>query len=238
MKSYIWSLPTRIFHWLLAIGFIAAYLSGQFDGPLSYHSLFGMIVCTVLVFRIIWGFIGPQYSRFSDFPISINSIINFAKGLKDKHQIYSGHNPLASLVMLSIIIAGILTAFSGMMIVATEGYGLLFMQVFGGNEDLWEEFHEICANLFLFLVIMHLIGIIVDLVLHKSQGALTSIFTGYKNIETQSIKLTAFQKSFSIFTLIVILIIGLNYLINPIIENENKSENNNEKIEHSEEEDD
>ncbi len=62
MKTYIWSWPTRIFHWLLVIGMVAAYLLAEEEELLNYHSAVGYMVGILILFRIIWGFAGPKYS--------------------------------------------------------------------------------------------------------------------------------------------------------------------------------
>ena len=236
MKTYIWSLPTRIMHWLLALGFTFAYLSGQLEASLTFHSMFGILVFTVVILRIIWGFIGPKYSRFSDFPISPNSIIKFISGFKDKTLVYAGHNPMASLVMLSILIVGLITAFSGMMLASTEGYGFLFLQSLGSNEELLEEMHEVFANFFLILVGFHLLGLIVDSIKHKSLSTSLSMINGNKDIESESIKLSNTQKFYSYFAIFAIVAVMILSYLNPV--NDNESNNKNQEQEQTEEDDD
>jgi len=53
MKTYIWSLPTRIFHWLLVIGMVAAYILSDDEALLNFHSSVGYMVGIVIIFRII-----------------------------------------------------------------------------------------------------------------------------------------------------------------------------------------
>ena len=79
MKTYIWALPTRIFHWLLVIGFSAAYLLGDADGLRNVHYAFGAFVGTLVFFRLIYGLIGPGYSNFKDFPIGFKNQVDFFK---------------------------------------------------------------------------------------------------------------------------------------------------------------
>ncbi len=236
MKTYIWSFPTRILHWLLAVGFTFAYISGQLEVSLTLHAMFGVLIFTVVILRIIWGFIGPKYSRFSDFPISPNSIMKFLSGFKDKTLTYAGHNPMASLVMLSIFLVGLITAFSGMMLASTEGYGFLFLQSLGGNEELLEEMHEIFANIFLILVGFHLLGLIVDSIKHKSISTPLSMMTGNKSINAESITLSNVQRIYSFFAIFAIIAVLILSYLNPVIENE--SNKNNQEQEQSEEDDD
>ena len=64
----VWDLPTRLFHWalvaLVAICFITAKTGGN---AMQYHEWSGVAILVLLIFRLIWGFVGSQPSRFSDF---------------------------------------------------------------------------------------------------------------------------------------------------------------------------
>ena len=61
----VWDLFVRVFHWALVVAFaIAWYSGGIWDNP---HLVAGYIVLALVVARIVWGFIGSRYARFSDF---------------------------------------------------------------------------------------------------------------------------------------------------------------------------
>jgi cytochrome b len=199
MKTYIWGLPTRLFHWLLAIGFAAAYLLADADNLKNLHFAFGAFTGTLLFFRLLFGFFGPKYSRFSDFPMGIKNQIEFAKTFFAKTKEYAGHNPAASVVMLLIILVGILCSFSGYLIYSTEN------KIFslGFDPDFLEEAHEVLANIFLILVGMHLLGILADTLFHSKTGTLKSMFTGYKNVQAENVRLNSFQKIFGFLWLII-----------------------------------
>lgn len=67
-KSYIWTLPTRVFHAFFAIFILFAFLSDE-DNLLQYHAIIGYAIFILLFFRVIWGFIGPSHSKFKEFPL-------------------------------------------------------------------------------------------------------------------------------------------------------------------------
>lgn len=203
MKTYIWALPTRIFHWLLAISFAIAFIISDFEELQNLHFAFGLFVGTIIFFRLIYGIIGPKYSDFRSFPVGLKSQKEFVKTFFSKTKVYSGHNPAASLVMLSIFLVGLGCSISGYLIYTTEN-NLLQLNL---NDDFLEEIHEIAANLFLFLVGIHLLGIIFDLVFHSKTETLKSIFTGYKKVVDENVKLNKTQKFFSILWLIIPLLI-------------------------------
>jgi cytochrome b len=208
MKTYIWTLPTRLFHWMLAVAFTAAFLLGGEENYLNWHAALGTLIGCLVLFRILQGFIGPRYARFSDFPVSPASLIAFLKDIKQSKAAHAGHNPAAALVMLGIMVAAILSAFSGMMIFAGSETG--FMGIKAGlvaDQELFEEFHEVIVHVFLALVGVHLTGILADTLLHPANGTVFSIFTGYKKIKAVDAAPTAFHKVFSVFWFVVPLLL-------------------------------
>ncbi len=62
----VWDLPTRLFHWLLALLIGAAWLSAEL-GRMTLHHWIGYCIATLLLFRLAWGFVGPRYARFGSF---------------------------------------------------------------------------------------------------------------------------------------------------------------------------
>jgi cytochrome b len=194
MKTYIWSMPTRIFHWLLVIGMITAYLVSEEEALLNIHSSVGYMVGILIIFRIIWGFAGPKYSRFSDFPIGVNSLKTFVTNMKSSKSNSPGHNPAASVVMLGIILFSLIIVISGTLLLASEGQGLFAFIQTALSEDTLKGIHEIAVNIVIGLVILHLLGNLVDFIFNKKVGTLQSMFTGYKNIEGENIQLSSSQK--------------------------------------------
>lgn len=208
-KSYIWSLPTRIFHWTFA-GLITICLLTE-DDLLMTHVIAGYLLLVPFTFRVIWGLVGPKYSIFKDFTLSIKKSIDFIFNIFDKEQKYIGHNPLASIVMFSMILLIPIVIFTGALVLgAEEGKGFFYYLY---KNEFFEELHEITANIFYILIFTHLVGVASDRLLHKEHGTLNSIFNGYKNTkDDESIKLNIIQKL--IFTIFFLLFfIFLIYLI-------------------------
>ncbi len=213
MRTYIWTIPTRLFHWLLAVSFTAGYLLGGEEEYLSLHAALGSLIGGLVIFRIIQGFTGPKYARFSDFPVSIKSLLSFAGNIKHSKAIHPGHNPLAALIMLGIMITALLTALSGMMTFASGETGFLgfrFNPVM--DPEIFEELHEVMANIFLVLVGIHLTGILADTLFHPANGTIFSIFTGYKKLTVQEAKLNRFNKLFSVFWFVLPLMLFIYVL--------------------------
>lgn len=200
-KSYIWSVPTRVFHWLFVLFVLLAFLTDDEDRLLNYHVIVGYGILILLVFRGFWGLFGPKYSLFKDFPVSLQKAKDFIKNIFDNKQKYIGHNPLASFVLIAMLIVAFLTVISGILLFGIqEGKGILaFLNTpYFKEMKLFKEIHELLSNLFIALIVAHVSGVIVDRLLHKKDETLNSIMTGYKvTLEDESIKLNVYQKIFA-----------------------------------------
>lgn len=217
-KTYIWSLPTRIFHHLLAIFILAAFLTDD-DKLINYHSNIGYAILILLIFRLFWGFIGPKYSLFKDFSTNINEAKEFMKNIFNSEQKYIGHNPMASYIMIAILITTFLVIISGVLTLGIqEGKGVLSFlnSEYFKKMKLIEEIHEFLANFLIVLIIIHLFGIAFDRIFHKKHQTLNSIFTGYKVVKSiEDVRLNIFQKLFSFIALTIFLIFIFFALFKP-----------------------
>ncbi len=67
-RTRIWDLPTRLFHWLLAALAIFSFTTGKLGGDwLTWHFRSGYAIASLLLFRLLWGFVGSRYARFASF---------------------------------------------------------------------------------------------------------------------------------------------------------------------------
>ncbi len=114
----IWDLPLRIFHWLFAFTVIASwYTSDQDNDLIDVHMKLGYFALGLLVFRVLWGFVGTKHSRFSSFfptPTRLRLYINDWRSNQVKST--TGHNPLGSLMVFLMIFLISLQAISGLFI--------------------------------------------------------------------------------------------------------------------------
>lgn len=195
-KTYVWGIPTRLFHWMMVISLVGAYIAEE--DFLTLHVAFGYTVGILIIFRLIWGLIGPKYSHFRDFPIGIKPMLGFTQNIGKPEKAYAGHNPLASLMMLGIMLMVVLVVFSGVLTLNQEGGQGLLKSLTLPTGIEFKEVHEVSVQILIGLVILHLIGLIADLIMHKSPSVLRSMFTGYKSgVEAEDTKMNGFQKLFS-----------------------------------------
>lgn len=172
-KILVFDLKTRIFHWFFASMFLSAfYIAKQVDSESAvygYHMILGMTLFVLVVFRIYWGFFGTKHSKFSSFPLKISTLFQYLKSVfQSRPKEYIGHNPAASWAILGFLFLASLLFFSG--ILMSQGY----------KEEV-EDFHEIFANCFFALSILHILGVAVHSIQFKTWLPLV-MFSGKKKI--------------------------------------------------------
>ena len=100
----IWDLPTRLFHWLLALCVIGLVITANVGGnAMVWHFRLGYAVATLLLFRVVWGLVGGHWSRFSSFRYAPASIVRYLRGQSpETHRL--GHNPLGALSVWALLL--------------------------------------------------------------------------------------------------------------------------------------
>ena len=125
---YIWDKFVRIFHWSLVGLFLISYLTGDEESSLHIYS--GYAVVTLVLARILWGFIGSRHARFRDFIYSPATIAQYGRDFIAGHpKHYLGHNPLGGLMVVALLLNLLVITYSGLKLYAVEeGKGPLAQQ--------------------------------------------------------------------------------------------------------------
>lgn len=166
----VWDLPLRIFHWLLVIGFFIAYLTE--DDLLTVHILAGYLVSGLLLFRLIWGFVGNEYARFANFLCSPAKSIAYLKDLSAlKTKRYIGHNPAGAAMIVLLLVSLLATVITGFAVYGADQAAGPLATIGSANEKMWEEVHEFFANFTLVLVAAHIAGVAVESYIHRENLA-------------------------------------------------------------------
>jgi len=153
LKSYkVWDLPTRLFHGinllsilvLLAVGLVifnAGALGVSREGKIllkTIHVITGYVFAVNLVLRLVWGFFGNRYARFSallpagkGYGAELKAFLAAEKA--GKPQYYLGHNPLARIGLTFLIIILISQASTGLVLAGTD----IYYPPFGGWIAEW-----------------------------------------------------------------------------------------------------
>lgn len=180
----VWDIPLRIFHWLLVSGFLVAYLTE--DELLTVHVWAGYLVIALLFFRLVWGFTGTRYARFSSFLCSPEESMAYIRdliSLKAKRTI--GHNPAGAAMILLLLVSLALTSITGLAVYGADQAAGPLADIGNRHEKLWEELHEFFANFTLFLVFLHVFGVLVGSYLHR-ENLIKAMWNGKKKQECNS----------------------------------------------------
>ena len=78
--TLVWDLPTRAFHWLLALSFAGAYATSESERLRDVHMLLGYTALGLVAFRLLWGVVGTRYARFTALPLSPTAVIAYLNG--------------------------------------------------------------------------------------------------------------------------------------------------------------
>ena len=116
IKIRIWDIPTRLFHWSLVVLLSVSFYTGLSGGfvEMDYHMLSGYCILSLVLFRILWGFFGGYYARFTTFVKGPTRVIQHAVSLLKKEPPYPGHNPMGALSIVAILLALLLQASTGL----------------------------------------------------------------------------------------------------------------------------
>ena len=104
-KVRVWDLPTRLFHWVLAIAVVALVITAKVGGnAMVWHFRLGYLVLGLLVFRLVWGLVGGRWSRFGSFIYKPTTTWRYlrAQGRSDEH-LDVGHNPLGAFSVFALL---------------------------------------------------------------------------------------------------------------------------------------
>lgn len=179
----VWDPALRLFHWSLAILVIANWLLGQF-GPnvMTLHFWLGYATIALLVFRIIWGFVGPAPARFASFVTGPGAVLGYLRHIfRREPSNWHGHNPLGALSVIAMLAVLIWQTGTGL-IADPEDYinvGPLADQVSHATSVKAVGWHGLGATLILLLVVLH-IAVIVFYRVWKYEDLVRPMITGWK----------------------------------------------------------
>jgi cytochrome b len=205
-QNKIYDLPTRLLHIFFGVFFVGAYYIGNTidDEELNfaYHSIIGILLFSVVILRIIWGIIGTRYALFKHFPLNLKNLPVYFKSLKSK-ETYSwiGHNPASAWGGILMYMIALIMGITGILMITQNG------------SDFIEETHEILANVFLVLVITHLLGLIIHSLKYKDKLAY-SMVTGLKTNITIEQAITSNRNIIAVIFFLTISFIGITLLSN------------------------
>lgn len=173
----VWDLPTRIFHWgLLGLVAVAWATGGEEGSAFTLHRLAGEAIAGLIVFRIVWGFVGGERARFSDFAAGPGRVIAHVRDLfSPAPKRHLGHNPLGGVAVFLLLGTVAAIVATGLLSSGEEASGPLAGLV---RFDA-AEVHEALFRVLQALVVLHVLGVVLESALTKD-GLIPAMISGTK----------------------------------------------------------
>lgn len=180
-KVKVWDVPTRLFHWTLLAMFVGMWASAE-NGQLQIHTKLGVAMLVLVVFRLLWGFVGSQSARFADF-VKPGQVKAYLRGEVSENQ-QPGHNPLGGLMVLALLGALLVQLGLGLFAADVDSYtfdGPLAKLIDSSLAEQVTEWHELWFNVLLGLVGVHVLAIVAYRKL-KNTNLVPPMITGHKTL--------------------------------------------------------
>lgn len=207
-QKLIWDLPLRVFHWAMVLTVTIAAVTGYFfeEWWLDVHVYAGYSIGCLLAFRLIWGFIGSYYSRFHTYPLNIKSVISHLKNLmRGKSDPHTGHNPVGAWMIVVLLSCLTLLIITGVAVWGgQENQGPLAHLISYKVGDFSEDIHEVLANILMFTIAIHILGVFVETFVFN-HPLVNAMITGKKSTTDAVARVTIWHtvRGAFVFTLII-----------------------------------
>lgn len=161
-RILVWDLPTRLFHWLLVGALAGSWLTHEMGLEWTeLHMWSGYAALGLVIFRVMWGFVGPAHARFTSFLASPSRTRNYARHwLAGDPPRYTGHNPLGGWAIVVMLALVLVQAVSGLF----NSDDIMYAGPWQGSvsketAELMSEIHAVNFNILLLFVALHLAAI-------------------------------------------------------------------------------
>lgn len=164
----VWNPLLRCLHWCLATAMIAAFVTHEGGGRV--HELTGYVALAAAALRVVLGWVGPGYWRFSSFVRGLRTTAAYAADVLARREArHIGHNPLGGWMVLALLVISLAAGASGWLYVTDRFWGMEWL----------EELHGALGEALLPLLALHLAGVVFTSVRHR-ENLVASMLHGRK----------------------------------------------------------
>jgi cytochrome b len=178
-RQLVWDLPLRVCHWALAIAVAGSFVTHEIGTTaFAWHVRFGYATVVLVVFRILWGFVGPAHARFGDFLRGPRAAWAYARGLFGGPPVHvAGHNPLGGWMVLAMLALLLVQSVAGLF--ANDeivNAGPLYGYVESSTSDAISRWHRRLSDWILIAVGLHVAAAFFYLLVRRENliGAMVS----------------------------------------------------------------
>jgi cytochrome b len=185
----VWDKVTRLWHWAFAVCVIAGWLLGEFRNfeTVQWHFYAGYVTAGLLLWRFIWGFIGPEPVRFGTLLPNLKSIVAYLSGIGIRQPSgIAGHTPLGGVSIVVMLLMLTFQVLSGLFVEDDTLFaaGPLAYDIDPDLSEQLKTLHNINAKLILVLVGLHL-GAIIFYRYWKKEDLVSPMITGMKWVKKE-----------------------------------------------------
>ena len=182
----VWDLPTRLFHWTLVGLMIIQWWSAENSDTMDWHLRGGYVVLTLVLFRLIWGFMGSDTARFSDFLRGPGAALAYVKALvRGETPLYLGHNPMGGWSIVALLTLLLIQTGTGLF--ANDDIlieGPLYDWVSKSASDWLTTVHKLNFNLLLLVIAVHISAVLFYLLV-KRENLIHPMLSGRKHLSPE-----------------------------------------------------
>ena len=182
----VWDLPTRLFHALFGLCVAGLIATGEVAGSdaMQVHFWLGYSALTLLLFRLVWGFLGGHWSRFINFIPTHTSLKSYLSAARDEPRAPAvGHNPLGALsvvAMLSLVLVQIVSGLMSDDEISVSGPWTTWVP--SSWVELATQYHTEIGKLMLFALLALHIGSVLFYKYFQANDLITPMVTGDKEL--------------------------------------------------------
>ncbi len=164
----VWDAFVRLAHWSLVATVTAAWITRHSDN--GWHEWLGYAALSIVVIRIVWGFVGTPYARFNNFVRGPAITLQYTRAVVARSEArFVGHNPLGGWMIVALLATVTLLGVSGWLGTTDAYWGVAWMA----------ESHEVLSNLLIGLIALHIAGVVFSSWRHQENLA-KAMITGRK----------------------------------------------------------
>lgn len=180
VRIRLWDWPVRLIHWAMVVLIPLLWWTAE-EGEMERHRTLGLVLLFLIIFRLLWGFIGSDTARFAKFVRGPRAIADY---LARRSAAAPGHNPLGALSVVAML--ALVTGQLALGLVAQDEYGLvtgpLNHLVSAETGEAATEIHELLFNAIVALIVLH-IGTVLFYQLVKRDNLIGPMLSGHKPVD-------------------------------------------------------
>lgn len=155
----VWDLPIRVVHWSIALLLAFSWWSAE-NGAIEWHIRSGLMILFLLLFRLLWGFLGSSTARFSAFVAGPSRLSTYLRDPSGWTKV--GHTPLGALSVVALLSLLLLQVAFGLPLSDEDGTvsGPLNRLVSFDTAEWAHDVHEILFNVLFAFIVLHVAAIL------------------------------------------------------------------------------